>query len=724
MAPQKSRSSVARSSALLHKTLLADARISDSGARRSRAFFGGRGGQGRSASASNADREAVGDEKPKEVTRDQNFKAIRRMVSMALPEKHLVGASMATQVVTSSISLVFPAAIGRILDLSLADTSGLSPTLVVGGLTGLFLCQGGLIILRTSMLNVAGERIIARFRKQLFASILAQDLNFFDKTRTGELINRLATDTQLVQKAITGNLVGGLRSSFMAIGGTAMLFYTSPMLALVSLSVIPPVGVAARYFGRFLKARQAQVQDALAETSTVAEEVISNVRTVRQFAGEPLEVAKYNARIDTAYRRACEVGLASAWFEGSVHLAANFSLIAVLAFGGAQVMSHQLTAGALTSFLMYSLYVGFNVTNLSTVYSELMRGAGASTRIFNIIDRVPDMPSSITSAALGRAGASSDPASLPPSVVHSIYNLLEAPESKEGPQAHTLGAKLFGIVDDDKDHHHTPRGTTVMERSGFDELAETTANLKTPPITGNIELRNVSFSYPLRSDSNILSNLNLKLERGSTMALVGASGSGKSTIGAMLMRMYDPQQGEVLIDGVNVKEIDPHWLRQHIGVVAQEPVLFSGTIEENIRYGNMHATEEQVYAAAKAARALDFIERFQDGLQTRVGERGIQLSGGQKQRVAIARAILKDPPIVILDEATSALDAESEFQVQQAIEDMMKGRSVVSIAHRLSTMRAANTIAVLRDGRIVEQGSFDDLVKNGTELQDLIKRQL
>ncbi|GBG24926.1 ABC transporter ATP-binding protein [Hondaea fermentalgiana] len=650
--------------------------------------------------------------------------ALRRILGMAAPESRLIGASMGTQVITSSISLVFPAAIGRILDLSLSDSTGLSPTLVAGTLTGLFIFQGALIVGRTAMLNVAGERLIARFRKQLFASILAQDLHFFDRSRTGELINRLSTDTQLVQKSVTGNLVSGLRSSFMVVGGTMMLFYTSPTLALVSLSVIPPVGVAARYFGRYLKGRQAKVQDALAETSTVAEEVIANIRTVRQFASEPLEVAKYNARIDTAYRRACEVGLASAWFDGSVHLAANFSLVAVLTFGGSQVMSGQLTAGALTSFLMYSLYVGFNITNLSSVYSDLMRGVGASSRIFGIIDRVPQMPSSITSARASRAGATTDPSTLPPSVLHSIYSLLDADEDPSQ-KKHPIGADFFGIVQEERDRHITPPGTSVLARSGYDELADQiSATLETPPIKGEIELRDVSFAYPLRSESPILQNLNLRLERGSMMALVGSSGSGKSTIGAMLMRMYDPQQGVVLIDGVDIRRIDPHWLRKHIGVVAQEPVLFSGTIEENIRYGNMDASMDQVYNAARAARALDFIEGFPNGFNTRVGERGVQLSGGQKQRVAIARAILKDPPIVILDEATSALDAESEFQVQQAIEEMMKGRSVVSIAHRLSTMRAADTIAVLEQGRIAEQGSFDELMQKGSALQNLVKRQL
>jgi len=630
----------------------------------------------------------------KESTRSQEstetVETLKRILGLAKPELKLIGASMGTLVVTSSISLVFPAAMGKILDLSLADGTGLSPKFVAGGLMGLFVVQGGLIVARTAMLTVAGERLVARFRKQLFESILAQELDFFDRTRTGELMNRLSSDTQLVQKSVISNVVQGLRNVFMAVGGTGMLFYTSPILAFVSLSIIPPVGLAARTFGRFIKTRQSEVQDALAETSTVAEEVISNMRTVRQFAGEPLEVAKYNARIDTAYRRAVEVGLSSAWFDGTVHLAANFSLVAVLGYGGHLVLAGDLTAGSLTSFLIYSLYVGFNITNLSSVYSELMRGVGASSRIFSIIDRIPTMPSSVTSAAYGVAGATIDPKSLPLPVIKSIHEMMKGEDrEKDGSRRiQPFGARIFGIVQHEENRHETPFGTQVQALSGFNKLADELHQsnlLKTPEIRGDIDLRHVKFSYPLRPDVEILSDLNLHLPIGTSMALVGSSGSGKSTIGFMLMRLYDPDAGDVFIDGVNVKEMDPHWLRRHVGIVSQEPVLFSGTIEENIRYGNLTAHREQIFEAAKAARALDFIEKFPDSMETKVGERGVQLSGGQKQRVAIARAILKDPPVVLLDEATSALDAESEFYVQRAIEEMMKGRSVLSIAHRLST---------------------------------------
>ena len=326
--------------------------------------------------------------------------ALKRIIKLALPERNLILASMATLGITSSISLIFPAVIGKTLDLSVMtseEIAALQPELMLGGLMGLFALQGVCIVGRTAMLNVAGERVVARFRKNLFTSLLAKDMEFFDKIKTGEMINRLSADTQLVQKAVTNNLVQGLRNSTIAVGGTFMLIYTSPSLAMLSLSVIPPVFILGRRYGRYVKERQKQVQDNLAATSTVAEEVLSNIRTVRQFSAENYENAKYNKKIDQSYLKACQVGLASAWFDGSVHFSANMSLVAVIAYGGYQVMEHHMTAGTLTSFMMYSLYVGFNASSLSSVYSELMKGVGASQRIFNIIDTMPTVTCSINS---------------------------------------------------------------------------------------------------------------------------------------------------------------------------------------------------------------------------------------------------------------------------------------------------------------------------------------
>ncbi|KAF6140722.1 hypothetical protein GIB67_035149, partial [Kingdonia uniflora] len=231
-------------------------------------------------------------------------------------------------------------------------------------------------------------------------------------------------------------------------------------------------------------------------------------------------------------------------------------------------------------------------------------------------------------------------------------------------------------------------------------------------IRGDIELRNIHFSYPARPDEQIFNDFYFFISSGTTVALVGQSGSGKSTVISLIERFYDPQIGEVLIDGINIKAFQLKWIREKIGLVSQEPVLFASTIKENIAYGKDGATLEEIIAAAELANALKFIDKLPHGLDTSVGEQGVQLSGRQKQRVAIAKAILKDPRILLLDEATSALDAVSEHVVQKALDRIMVNRTTVIVAHRLSTIRNADMIAVIRQGEIVEKGSHSELIKN------------
>jgi len=240
---------------------------------------------------------------------------------------------------------------------------------------------------------------------------------------------------------------------------------------------------------------------------------------------------------------------------------------------------------------------------------------------------------------------------------------------------------------------------------------------------GLVEFKNVAFSYPVRPDATIFTNLSVSAKPGTILALVGASGAGKSSIVLLLERFYDPSKGEILLDGVNLKDLNLKSLRNEIGLVGQEPVLFAGTIAENIRYGKQDATMEEIEQAAKSANAHKFISEFPDGYDTQVGEKGTQMSGGQKQRIAIARAIIKNPKVLLLDEATSALDSESEKVVQEALDRVMKGRTTIVIAHRLSTIRHADCIAVVQAGVIAEQGTHKELMELEGLYYDLVARQ-
>lgn len=424
--------------------------------------------------------------------------------------------------------------------------------------------------------------------------------------------------------------------------------YVSPKLAGIALCIVPPVVLMSRFYGRYLKDITRKVQDSLASATQVAEERISNIRTVRSFAQEEREVAAYDEKIDHILQLSYKEALARGIFWGSTGMSGNMIVLAVFYYGGLMMTESQITVGDLSAFLLYAAYVGVSIGGMTTFYSEMMRGLGASTRLWYLTDRTPSIPVS------------------------------------------------GGIM-------------------------------PTTEIVGDLQFRNVSFNYPVRSDMQIFSNLDLMVPSGSVTAVVGASGSGKSTLGTLLLRFYDPTQGSVILDGVNIADLDPMWLRTQIGTVSQEPVLFSCSVSENIAYGAQdctQVTQEAIEDAARKANAYGFIKRFPDGFNTLVGERGLMLSGGQRQRVAIARAILKNPRILLLDEATSALDAESEYLVQEALERVMVGRTVITIAHRLSTIMKADQIAVLDNGQVAEVGSYQHLMSldNGM-FRKLVERQ-
>jgi ATP-binding cassette subfamily B protein/subfamily B ATP-binding cassette protein MsbA len=279
---------------------------------------------------------------------------------------------------------------------------------------------------------------------------------------------------------------------------------------------------------------------------------------------------------------------------------------------------------------------------------------------------------------------------------------------------------LYSIINPLKElskaSYNIPRGLASMERidailNAENPIADGEKGIEIPEMKQGIEYKNLTFSYD--GERNVLKNINLKIEKGKTVALVGQSGSGKSTMVDLIPRYYDVEQGEITIDGVNVKDMKVKSLRGLIGNVNQEAILFNDSFYNNITFGVENATMEQVIEAAKIANAHDFIMATENGYDTNVGDRGCLLSGGQRQRISIARAILKNPPILILDEATSALDTESERLVQEALERLMKTRTTIAIAHRLSTIKNADEICVLRDGEIVERGKHDELIELG-----------
>ncbi|XP_069787758.1 nuclear pore complex protein Nup133 isoform X3 [Narcine bancroftii] len=426
---------------------------------------------------------------------------------------------------------------------------------------------------------LAGQQIVRRLRGRLFSSILCQEVGFFDKTSTGELINRLSSDAVVLGHSVTENLSDGLRAVGQASAGIGMMFWVSPQLAMFVLGVVPPVAVLAVFYGRYIRKLAGVTQDSLADATQLAEERIGNIRTVRAFAKESSELQVYMNKISQVFELVKKEAVARAGFYGATGLMGNLIVLSVLYKGGLMMGEAHMTVGELSSFMMYAFWVGISIGGLTSFYSALMKGLGAGSRLWELLDRKPAMP------------------------------------LNEG---------------------------MVLPRE---------------QLKGAIEFHGVHFAYPTRQEFEVFSGLDLSIPAGSVMAVVGPSGSGKSTLVSLLLRLYDPVQGSVTVDGHDIRSLNPHWLRENIGVVNQEPILFSCSIAENIAYGASNdpkLTMEDIEKAAKTANALEFIQSFPKGFETVVGEKGVLLSGGQKQRVAIARALLKNPKILLLDEATSS----------------------------------------------------------------------
>ncbi|KAM5235025.1 ATP-binding cassette sub-family B member 10, mitochondrial [Ctenodactylus gundi] len=562
----------------------------------------------------------------------------RKLLGLVRPERGRLAAAVGFLAVSSVITMSAPFFLGKVIDVIYTDPTadyGENLARLCLGLTGVFLCGAAANGVRVYLMQSSGQRIVNRLRASLFSSILKQEVAFFDKTRTGELINRLSSDTALLGRSVTENLSDGLRAGAQASVGVGMMFFVSPSLATLVLSVVPPMSILAVIYGRYLRKLSKATQDSLAQATQLAEERIGNIRTVRAFGKEQVEVEKYTRSVDCVLHLARKEALARAGFFGAAGLSGNLIVLYVLYKGGLLMGSAHMTVGELSSFLMYAFWVGLSIGGLSSFYSELMKGLGAGGRLWELLERRPQLP----------------------------FN----------------------------------EGVTLTEKS----------------FQGALEFRNVHFAYPARPEVPVFQDLSLSIPAGSITALVGPSGSGKSTVVLLLLRLYDPVSGTICLDGHDIRQLNPGWLRSKIGTVSQEPILFSCSIAENIAYGADNpssVTAQQVRRAAELANAAGFIHSFPQGFDTVVGEKGLLLSGGQKQRIAIARALLKNPKILLLDEATSALDAENEHLVQEALDRLMEGRTVLTIAHRLSTIKNAHLVAVLDQGRVTEHGRHEELL--------------
>lgn len=573
-----------------------------------------------------------------------SFKGVdwRRLLSYLFPYRWRMVAAVVALLVSTGLGLLFPLVMVRLLDATVhSHRSGALNRLTLL-LIGIFLVQAVFSFLQTYLLSLIGDRIVYDLRTALYAQLHRMSLAFYASRRVGEIVSRLSNDVTQMRTMLTSNVATLLSQSTSLLGSLVIVLTINAHLTLFILMLTPVLLLVAAIFGKRIQKVSTQVQDELADSTTIAEESLQGIRVVKSFGREEYEVARYGAATWKAYRASAWAAVYSSTFS-SVMMFLGFSAIAaILWFGGRAVMAGQLSLGMISGFLIYGMMIAGNLASLAGLYGQLRASAGGVQRVFEMLD-------------------------LKPSV---------------------------------QDARHAIRVASVR---------------------GRIGLNNVSFCY--EAGVPVIRGIDLHIGEGEILALIGPSGAGKSTLLNLIPRLYDPTDGAVEIDGHDVRTVTQASLRSHMAIVPQETMLFGGTIFENIRYGRLEATGNEVIAAARAANAHDFIMEFPAQYQTIVGERGAKLSGGQRQRIAIARALLKDPRILLMDEATSSLDSESEALVHEALQRVMNGRTTIMIAHRLSTIRAAHRIAVLREGRIVELGSHEVLLQQQGEYAGMHLRQ-
>ena len=493
--------------------------------------------------------------------------------------------------------------------------------------------------MRVYLLTAVGEKSLADMRKDVYSKLLTMPMSFFTEKRVGELSNRISSDLSQIQDAISFTLAEFLRGIFTLIIGLFFIFWISPKLALVMLSVVPLLAIVAVVFGKRIRKMARKTQDQLADSGTIVQETFHGISIVKAFTSEFNEVTRYVKSLKAVVSTA----ISNARYRGAFVAFMIFSLFGTLAFviwyGGRMIQQNEsgFTIGSLVMFVIFSMFVGGTFAGFADMFSQLQKTLGATQSVREILR------------------SDGEAVELKPIEVEPRYAL-----------------------------------------------------------KGNVRFEHVAFSYPSRKDIPVLKDLSLTAGNGEQIAIVGPSGAGKSTIASMLLHFYEPDSGTLYFDERPVREFPLSQLRRQMAFVPQEVILFGGSIKENIAYGKPDASDEEIMMAAKNANAWEFIERFPEKFNTIVGERGIKLSGGQRQRIAIARAILKDPAILILDEATSSLDSESEQLVQEALDNLMKGRTSFVIAHRLSTIRNADKIVLIDKGIVSETGTHTELMnQNG-----------
>ncbi len=595
---------------------------------------------------------------------DQRGRKVRWMVGLLRPYRGRVALMFAALLVATAAGLAPPYLAGRAIDSGIQTGDASALDLIVVAFVAVAVIYAAASYLQTYMVGWVGTRALQDLRERVFSHLQAMSIGFFTRRSPGVLISRMTNDIEALNQLVTEGVVTMFSSTLTLVGVVVILLVLDVKLALVTFLTFPLLAAASVFFRIVSHGAYRATRERIAAITAYLQETLSGVRVVRSFGQEPrheqamteLNEANREANLKTVY-------LNASYFP-AVELLAAIGTAVILLYGGSQAIEGAIQVGIVVSFVGYLVTFFEPIQQLSQLYTTYQQGMAALDKIFDLLDTAPDM--------------------------------VDAP----------------GAIDPGK-----LRGEICMEDVWFsytaegDDKAERTRE-QAREIAGDEERELAGAEHP-PPGSWALRGVDLHVPPGQTLALVGSTGAGKSTFAKLVARFYDPQQGTVAIDGHDLRGVRQRALRRQLGIVPQEGFLFSGSVRENIAFGRPDASLGEIEDAIRAVGATEFVEALPDGIDTQVGERGVQLSAGQRQLVAFARALLAEPRILILDEATSNVDVRTEKTIEKGLERLLAGRTAIVIAHRLSTIRRAGKIVVLEDGRIAEQGTHDELIEAG-----------